>query len=317
MASTYLQIARQVLFTQGTPLSARDILDIAYATRLVPASLFGQTQSKTLQARLSEEIRRNGDQSPFVRTEPGMFFLRELIPNDEAVLRETIFSARPRVLDLNAGRMLTIRKEFIRGGSHPLVPMATLLDDLRRHGRFLSQREFEADKRVVKVKTFVLVARGDYLLTYRLGKYRSHGNSIGLGRSIGFGSPVRERDHDLLDANQMGILNSGLHEIASVLGMSPYIVRLTMRDGLIQPHSFLHHFDDQYLETLHAILVFRCPDRFEPTRKRLAINELRWAHVQDSPNDLDDVEPVSRALLESRAVRDIVANAQPNTGRPS
>jgi HB1, ASXL, restriction endonuclease HTH domain len=68
-----------VLRTARQPLSPREILRRAYAGGSAPARLYGKTQHKTLQARLSEDILTMRERSAFFRTAPGRFFLREFL----------------------------------------------------------------------------------------------------------------------------------------------------------------------------------------------------------------------------------------------
>lgn len=75
----YLQIAESVLKIERRPLSPRAILAAAYRHGLVPMHLHGDTQHKTLGARISEDIIALHDDSLFFRTAPGRFFLREFL----------------------------------------------------------------------------------------------------------------------------------------------------------------------------------------------------------------------------------------------
>jgi HB1, ASXL, restriction endonuclease HTH domain len=75
----YLQIAESILKIERRPLSARAILAAAYRHGLVPTHLHGNTQHKTLGARISEDIITLHDESLFFRTAPGRFFLREFL----------------------------------------------------------------------------------------------------------------------------------------------------------------------------------------------------------------------------------------------
>jgi HB1, ASXL, restriction endonuclease HTH domain len=75
----YLQIAESILKIERRPLSARAILAAAYRHGLVPMHLHGNTQHKTLGARISEDIITLHDDSLFFRTAPGRFFLREFL----------------------------------------------------------------------------------------------------------------------------------------------------------------------------------------------------------------------------------------------
>jgi HB1, ASXL, restriction endonuclease HTH domain len=62
-----------------TPLPPREILRRGLSSGIVPNSLHGKTQHKTLQARLSEDILLRHERSVFFRTKPGYFFLREFL----------------------------------------------------------------------------------------------------------------------------------------------------------------------------------------------------------------------------------------------
>ncbi|MDZ4056568.1 MAG: winged helix-turn-helix domain-containing protein, partial [Polynucleobacter sp.] len=94
----YLDIAYRVLREARRPLPPREILRHAFASGYVPASLYGQTQHKTLQARLSEDILLRRERSAFFRTKPGYFFLREFIadPSIPTEFRTPILARRRR-----------------------------------------------------------------------------------------------------------------------------------------------------------------------------------------------------------------------------
>jgi hypothetical protein len=60
-------------------MTAREILKRGLALGKVPERLYGKTQHKTLQARISEDILLRRERSTFFRTKPGVFFLRQFI----------------------------------------------------------------------------------------------------------------------------------------------------------------------------------------------------------------------------------------------
>lgn len=70
------------------------MLQLSYATEMVPWHLHGATQHKTLHARLSEDISQNLEASRFYRTGPGRFFLRALQddPDTPEALRAEYFA---------------------------------------------------------------------------------------------------------------------------------------------------------------------------------------------------------------------------------
>ena len=108
---SYLAIAQTVLRLARRPLSAREVLEMAYRHDLVPSRLYGKTQQKTLGARLSEDILSNRDRSVFYRSEPGKFFLRDFLfdPSIPSLFRSPII-ARRRQRELRRGAALTISR---------------------------------------------------------------------------------------------------------------------------------------------------------------------------------------------------------------
>lgn len=97
-SDSYLEIAEAVLRRARTPLSTRQIMDLAFLSGVVPTHLHGSTQYKTLGARLSEDILRLKRRSRFFRTKPGRFFLREFISDKTLPVehRTPIVAARRR-----------------------------------------------------------------------------------------------------------------------------------------------------------------------------------------------------------------------------
>jgi len=77
---SYLAIAERVLEEARMPLVPSEILRRAYLADAVPPQLYGRTQHKTLQARLSEDILLKRERSAFFRTDPGHYLLAR-VPN--------------------------------------------------------------------------------------------------------------------------------------------------------------------------------------------------------------------------------------------
>src|SRR3954451_24786115 len=99
-----------ILRAERRPLSPRAILAAACRSGLVPPHLFGKTQHKTLQARVSEDIIARREHSPFFRTAPGRFFLREFLA-DTSISEEfrRPVPTRRRIRELIRGPALAIK----------------------------------------------------------------------------------------------------------------------------------------------------------------------------------------------------------------
>jgi hypothetical protein len=56
---------------------------------------------------------------------------------------------------------------------------------------------------------------------------------------------------------------------------------------------------DSRCDELLALVALRCPTWFEPTKRRLALNNLAWLDLRQRINDLDDFDPWSKAILQA------------------
>ena len=77
---TFKDAAREVLQAAGEPLSYKEITRRALDQRLVTTE--GQTPAASINAQMSVDISRKGDESLFIRTAPGVFGLREWLGQD-------------------------------------------------------------------------------------------------------------------------------------------------------------------------------------------------------------------------------------------
>lgn len=296
---TYLDIAERVLRQERRPLSALQILRAAYAAGLAPPYLKGRTQQKTMGARLSEDILHYREGSRFYRTAPGRFLLRELAdaPDIPEELRKPII-ARRRRRDLVQKRSLTFDWKSLLEATRRsnLVLDYNVVLDLIGGGEFhysTSARNRPADD--VVVWAFVVVMKPGHVLSYRQGHYREDRDTFVQRRTIGFYTPVIDRDLSLFDRADHGIVSSGIKALTTDLDLQDRSVWSALVDN-----SDLRAFicpEAERARDLLAVVAFSCPDWLDPTSKRLAINDLEWLDVRSPPNHREDFDPWSQTIL--------------------
>lgn len=294
-----MQLAKRVIRSAKRPMSPRMILLEAYRAGIVPSSLYGKTQHKTLQARLSEDIVRLRDRSQFFRTAPGRFFLTEFL--EDATVPEELrqpFPARRRFRELSRGPALGIAANSLHNVGNKKKPITTQkILDLLRHGSGCSSEPRVNSSNCVFIRSFVCVFRDNELLSYRLGRYRDDRDSFMSKRSIGFSSLVQIEEQTLFNIQDFGITDSGVR--ATVVDLDIPANHQEKHGGI---DARLSHFvwssQPSGQSDLLAVIVLRCPDWFEPTRRRLALNDLRWIKADAKPNNLDDFDPWSRSVIE-------------------
>ncbi len=289
-----------VLRATKRPMTAKAIFNAALKADLVPPHLHGKTQHKTLQARLSEEILHNRSGSLFYRTEPGHFFLSEFMANPNIPDRfKEPFPARRRTRDLQTQPQLVIDEDFLSEcGSLNNWRWNTFIDSAFRNKAARFVDPVEKDNSSVSVWTFSIVKKKSCVLSYRLGRYRDDRDSFANKKTIGFPGSVCINDQTLFSADDLGASENALNVILSDMDLSTHAFS---GDQLKMPEitSMLHVIGDDDTSAFLIVSLWDCPEWFEPTNRKLSINNPQWTNVSVPPNDLHDFEPWSVSALEA------------------
>jgi HB1, ASXL, restriction endonuclease HTH domain len=302
----YLDMAEAILRAEKRPLSPQAIIAAAYRNGLVPTHLHGKTQHKTLQARLSEDIINRREHSAFFRTAPGRFFLREFLA-DVSVPEEfrRPVPTRRRIRELVRGPALAIDwRELNKIVDENATIRPEKLLPLLRARRYRYEDPRNEDGNSVFLRSFVCVRRDQFVLTYRLGRFRDDRDAFVSKRSLGFSALVHVEDHTLFNLGDLGIVDSGVRatkidlDIPDVNGSAP-------AETASLAYFLLAHQGSKANDLL-AVIRFECPEWFEPVKRRLALNDLAWMDLSQPVNNVDDFDPWSRAVLLAsyRAVAD-------------
>jgi hypothetical protein len=295
----YLQIAESILKIERRPLSARAILAAAYRRGLIPMHLHGNTQQKTLGARISEDIITLRDDSLFFRTAPGRFFLREFL-TDVTIPEEhrQPVATRRRIRDLMRGPALAVDLHDLQriattGTAIPPVIVFNLL----RSDRYRYDDPKNRKEGSVFLWSFVSVRRNYEILSYRLGRYRDDRDMFMARRSVGFSTLVHRDERTLFNLDDFGIVDSGVH--ATKIDLDVPEVQSTGQVDRVAASlvHFIWVFQNTGESDLLAVINFECPKWFEPERRRLALNDLSWFDIRTPVNDVDDFDPWSRSVL--------------------
>ena len=281
-------------------MSSRAILAEAHRKGLVPSNLYGKTQDKTLGARISVDIVNHRDRSRFYRTGPGRYFLREFLEDTSIPQRyREPFQARRRIRELLRGPALALPvAELQRNVPDEKAIAATKFIRLLKR-----QRQAYWDARIVDsavfVRSFVCVCRGSEVLSYRLGRYRDDRDTFIQKRSIGFSTLVNIKEHTLFNVADMGIVEAGLRATKLDLDIPPVPVYPDDAGEAIL-HKFIWVTQPNGASAILAVITYSCPPWFEPVKRRLALNDLRWIDVNAGINDFDDFDPWSRVVLHNQ-----------------
>lgn len=284
--SAYLDITETILTHTKRPMTAKSILNIAYKNDLVSSSLYGKTQHKTLNARLSEDILKYKSKSRFFRTNPGTYFLRKFL-DDENIpdqFKKPIVVKR-RIRELIQEPVLAIDVSLVNGKSD--------IGSLLKNSKYL---EIDKEGQETFVWVFSFVKKGDAILTYRHGKYREASSSFLNRKSIGFRAPVYQRHNDLFSEDNHGVLNAAFECVCLDLD-------ITEQSSVTEEFHTEYYgaeisADSEGRSSIVLACFVHCPKWFEPIHKRLSLNDLRWEPISNRPNNLDDFDPWSKLFVE-------------------
>lgn len=295
--SAYLEIAERVLSESRRPLAAKTILDIAYQNGLVPDHLYGETQHKTLQARISEDIVELRERSRFFRTEPGKFFLRHFL--HDASLPEQFrqpVPTRRRARQLKPKYALGIPKAYLssfRNRKGPIEPGNVYETLLSVRPIDTKSASYSDD---VLIWSFAIVRRGSLILTYRSGAYREDRDSFLLRRSIGFSAVVEPSDQTLFNQRALGIPERGINAAKTDLEILGQDLENAQADLYSDVRYFVY---SEQAAALIGVVYYECPIWFEPTRRRLSMHDVRWHAPNISINNIEDFDPWSQLVLKA------------------
>lgn len=312
MADAYLNLAEQVLTDARRPLRPREIVEAAYLRGLSPQHLRGPRQDKTLHARLSEDIARGREASRFIRTGPGVFFLRSLtadssIPSDY----RHEYLAPPRKKELRKNRILTISSDVFaaHNGHVAEVPLRLLME--RLDDGLYGYKGYEEIGDDVAIHSFVVVKNENLILSYRSGRYRPSTDPIHDSRSVGLGGAVLESDPDMLYESMVGIISNGIDELGYGIGLPSRLAEIARYENRLQPHTaVLSPASKRHPAVIHVVLLYSLPSEFEPSKTALSINDLRWISALKLPNSLTGYDKTSQFLMSTGIIRRLILDGE-------
>lgn len=291
-------------------MRVQDIVAQAQDSGLFSNEMYSSTPQKSMQARLSMEIVRNGENSTFVRTGKGVFFLRDLLENNAAATMDagtlalkptetiTKYDAKPRRPRQTTENVLVIPSDAcwmildyqgLRVGTE--AHLDRLINSDIKHISRTAAEETEAFKQVI---TYVLVTHNTRVLCFRRGRFNRAAQFLRGSLCIGFGGHVTDKDYSLFSSDDCGIRENAARELSEeikVEGLAPAVRKEKLEFlGLINDNS-------TSLGRKHLAVVFRyeVPESDwanwkDASKHEISINELKWINTENETLNLVEFE---------------------------
>lgn len=299
-SSKFLWAAERILRQYNHPMSASEIYDAARNQGFFPDDFKGKTPEQTMKSKLSQHILRHGDQSIFVRTRPGRFYLREFTDD------EGIFPA-PRWTPPATDEIVAVFPSALIGGKGSFqglrTDVAELFDALFRSGQCfgLARTEAELTEEYKQIIAYVMVRRGNDFLAYRRGVYNRSADMLRGADCVGFGGHVSIDDGDLMSSDDAGILYAAARELAEELKLPDEdLDRLERGEGLGVVGIINDDSSPVGRKHLAVVLEYWVSDSSlwdNPERGEESITKLRWVGPETGALNLDDYEYWSKLCL--------------------
>lgn len=295
--NSYLKMSQAVLAKSRQPLTAREILDVAYRLQLVPGHLFGKTQFKTLHARLCEDILHNRRASLFVRTGPGRFSLKSQL---ELVGSKSEYVAPRRSYQLKQFDVLCADRQDLdlaQSGEEGLIDFESIAPQFRRQ---VPLRMAEKDPSLVYLRLLVMIGSSNGLLTLAA----LEGSAFGSGRAIGLLGFLRGSDVDLFSDEPYGIDLAARRTIAEQSSASVRRIHELTKRHPGRALRCIRITDANSRDNSVVLFVqYQCDRPEELIRYFPASRSPRWTRVPAEINDTSALDQVSSRFVELAADR--------------
>ena len=300
MKSEFLRIAYKLFERYKEPMSAARLVTLAYKDAMFSDKCSGLTPEQTMKSKLSVHIRRHGEKSPFIRTDPGRFYLRHLLKSGEH-----IYHAPPLQPPPATERVL-------------VFPMAVLDPKLRfqglkthwkrlhravlkpKHCRYVDRLTAEQDDQHKQVLTYIVVSRDREILAFQRGTYNRADAFLRGALCVGFGGHVSEADWTLFSASDCGLIESAVRELSEELTLPQADLIRLCDPRFLEPIGVIND-DSSPVGRRHFAFLLRYEVSKNsywnrPRRREKSITQLRWIG-KESPIPVQRFEYWSQLVL--------------------
>lgn len=289
---THLEAIRMVLHQANRPMTSREIA--VFLAEMTDVEIRGATPWKTVNARISEDIKNCGQSSEFMRTSQGQFGLRKWGDLPE-------FHSPPRKLRPIDETIRVVPSEVLSAHETKKNRFGFYDVDLRRvlsDSVEMVRLEAEETTEVVQlIPTFLIRSNGDllcYTRTKRLPEARLHG-----ARSLSFGGHLQSEDIPELFFFDDRVLNEFLYrELYEELELTPQPKEITFLGML---HLAGNDFEKQHAGLIYDVVL---PEGTSFSSLEPGMHtDLSFDAVSGLLESKDDYDSWSRAFLDALVVR--------------
>ena len=288
---TYLDAAEKILREFGGTMSASEIVRQIVKQQLI--HITGKTPLKSMNARLSVDIKNKGENSRFKRVDKGKYTLRsnpieeyQAIPHQRVIAdTDTVLAFPSKLLD-ELGHFHGIRKD------HQIYEEALLNTEI---SSFLPRLDVEMNPLFKQIVSYVIVRYQDMLLRYTRGVVTNVGQYLHGEYSLGFGGHVEKTDWDLFSLNDVGYRNSVLRELKQEIEIEQYKVRTNNFSTLGVLNDDSSALGRCHIAFIHLLTL----DTPEFKKGEKSINDIKWVPINSLGEEFSGYEYWSKLCIQT------------------
>lgn len=278
--NSYLRLAYLAISIAARPLHSSEILSISEKFGLMPDHLFGNTQIRTLNARLAEDILEKGDDSLFFRTAPAVYYLRHLSPLDDPNRAYELYNAVRREKKITKEDVLVAPKDLLQEyifGQFIDVSEEKFSKIFSTICYFKNRYQAEEDIAVKQFVSYTTVRHDDKFLVFRRGKFSNKSENLRNTLSIAVGGHVTPNDFSLFNTVYEALLENSSRELMEELQTDDVFTTTADVKAVSTVKGFINVDDNSDAKQhIAAVVSVSYPNETPPKGKELGITDVSW-----------------------------------------
>lgn len=288
---TYLDAAEKILREFDGAMSASEIVRQIHKQQLI--HITGKTPLKSMNARLSVDIKIKGDNSRFKRISKGRYTLRtspekeyQAIPHQRVISETDTVLAFPSTILDELGHFHGIRKDY------QIYENALIKAEV---SSFMPRLEVEMNPTYKQIVSYVIVRYQNLLLRYTRGVVTNIGQFLHGEYSLGFGGHVESNDWDLFSLSDVGYRNSILREMKQEIEINPEKIRTDNFSTLGVLNDDSSPLGRCHIAFIHLLTV----DSPEYKKGEKSINDIKWVPIESLGDEFSGYEYWSKLCIQT------------------
>lgn len=298
--SPFLRAIYFALSISARPLHARSIVDVIKRFGLYETIRTSPTPEKTINARISEHIARNGSGSVFCRVGPAIYSLRH---HEQAIDELTDYERAwhvPREKGITSENVLVAPRshlaQILRIGFTPFGEKT--YSDFENISFFMHRLDAEFDLTVKQFVTYSIVRDRERYLIYRRGKYSNPSENLSDTYSIAFGGHVTDEDFGLFTRDDRAFLDNSSRELMEELVIPERFRSIDYINDMSRISGYIN-VDDNSDARQHVAVVIEIDFDFglAPQGGELGIRDVHWVSRDELKRNVRYFDLWSRYII--------------------